>query len=92
VMQLSLIDESESFDFLVTARSRLKFKGEKRRPTFTKPVVSSPNRSFKVKHSPGGRLRSFIHAAINLKAAAFGFFASDTFSSTCNGSAGRRAL
>jgi hypothetical protein len=60
--------------------------------TFTKPVVSSPNRSDRAKHSPGGKFRSFMHAATNLNAAAFGLFASDIFSSTCSGSAGRREL
>ena len=43
--------------------------------TFTKPVVSSPNRSWREKHSQGGSFRSpFKHASTNLKAAIFATF------------------
>ena len=59
--------------------------------TLTKPVVSSPNRSDRVKHSPGGSFKSFKQASTNLNAGFLGFFAA-CVSSICNSSTGCRAL
>jgi hypothetical protein len=53
--------------------------------------VSSPNKSDRVKHSPGGIFKSLKHASTNLKAGFFGFFAAMALS-ICNGSAGCREL